>query len=160
MITLRRTHVAVALTLVGLAVGTAGVMASHGSASPPASPGTLEVGPDATVTDSSTKQSSSFGLRASTNGGAPSGDVVLQLGRGARNFEVCTVHGPEAQVDFTNNGNETGNDPYPDIQCGRAYGESVSFNKCTMTAQSHAFMHADAPDANYLGPTTVTITFS
>jgi hypothetical protein len=149
----------VALAFATLACGVVALsLTPFGSAHATGTAGTLEMGPGVSVTDSATKLVSSFGLRATSPGGT-SGDVVLELDRGAQNFGVCTVHGPDPQVDFTNDGNESGNNPYPDIQCGRAYGESVAFSRCTMTAQAHAFMHADGAGANYMGPTTVNITF-
>jgi hypothetical protein len=149
-----------ALLVAGCAAGLIATSFGSASSTRATAGGTLKVGPGATVAGGTTYGPGTFGLRASASGSpAGIGDVVLQLDRGAQNFAVCTVHGPDPSVDFTNDGDEDGNNPYPDIQCGRAYGESVTFKGCTMNAQAHGYIHSDAPATNYLGPTTLNITF-
>jgi len=92
----------------------------------------------------------SFGLKARRT------DNSLLMGLGGNALSECSVHGPSATVDFTT---EVGNNPMPDIQCGRAFGMTVDLHGCRATLEFHGFMHSDRPTRIYLGMMTADITF-
>jgi hypothetical protein len=150
---IHRRH-AVVGALAAFAGITALAIASLGSAGPPSPAGSLAVDPGATLVDTHSDFTYTFGLRADTGGGG-GGDFVLGLeGPG---LSTCTVHGSGASVDFTDVGNEVGDTP--SIQCGRAFGQSVAFKGCVATLRAHGYQHSDHPLAEYLGPTTIDVRF-
>lgn len=141
-----------------LVAGAAMAVASFGGVASSSPGGSVAVGPGATVVDKNTGFAFTFGLRADEDtGNAGSGSAVLGLEGPA--VSLCTVHGPGASVDFTNVGDEAGNSPYPEIQCGRAFGQTVAVDGCVATFRAHGFMHSDYPLVEFLDGVTIEARF-
>jgi hypothetical protein len=124
----------------------------------PSTPGgTLALMP-ATVTDSSSKTTYSFALRADEDPPTPGvGSVVMVLGGPA--VSLCTVRmtGPLA-VDFST-APESGSFPYQHVQCGRAFAQTVAIDGCVATIKAHGFLHSDDPNSNVLDGMTIALRF-
>jgi hypothetical protein len=123
-------------------------MGSRGSADPSTPGGALFWGP-VTVTDNSSGTVYNFAIRANEDDFvAGKGSVAMELG--GPSLSLCTVHvtGP-LFVDFSTNP-ETGSFPYQNVQCGRAFGQTVAIDGCVATIKAHAFVHSDDPNVNVL----------
>jgi hypothetical protein len=101
----------------------------------------------------------------------------MKPGRGEMDMNIrgpafpgfCSVHGPGAIVLFgggefpSGSGNvrppEWGNNPYPDIQCGRGFGNDISLDHCQATLSFHGYVHSDRVGEAYLGSTTADVRF-
>ena len=91
-----------------------------------------------------------FGLMARTT------DHSILMGLNGGAISLCTVHGPSANVDFAT---ESGNFPLQDMQCGRAFGMDVNFDRCAVNLEFHGFVHSDRSTRIYFGPMTADIEF-
>jgi hypothetical protein len=89
------------------------------------------------------------------NNGA--GDTTIGIGGGG--MSGCSVHGPGVGDFVGTDFNYSGNAPFASIQCGTAHGQSVTINGCSAVVQAHGFVHADQPNVNYLGSTTIEVQF-
>ena len=151
-----RSVVAGGLGLAAIAAATL-LLASVGSADPSTPGGALAAMPG-TVTDNNSGNTYSFRLRANedtTQTGI--GSVVLSLGGPA--LSLCTAHATAPlTVDFSTSP-ETGSFPYQNVQCGRAFGQTVSIDGCLATIKAHGFVHSDDPNSNILDGMTVAIRF-
>jgi len=47
--------------------------------------------------------------------------------------------------------------PLTGVECGIAFGQSVSINGCVALMSFHAYVHSDSPRVNFLGPATVDV---
>lgn len=73
---------------------------------------------------------------------------------------LCSVHGPNAEIDFSGGGEEFGgNFPVQDIQCGTVFETTTSIDGCTASTELHGFTHSDPPFIPYLGPGTLEFSF-
>jgi hypothetical protein len=73
---------------------------------------------------------------------------------------LCSVHGPNAEIDFSGGGEEFGgNFPVQDIQCGTVYNTTTAIDGCTATTELHGFTHSDPPFIPYLGPGSLDFSF-
>ena len=73
---------------------------------------------------------------------------------------VCSVHGPNAEIDFSGGGEEFGgNFPVQDIQCGTVFSTTTSIDGCTASTELHGFTHSDPPFIPYLGPGALEFSF-
>jgi hypothetical protein len=145
---------------VGLAVATIAaatlLFGSLGSADPSTPGGALAA--FGAVTDNNSGTTYNFGLRANEDAvQAGVGSVVLGLGGPA--LSLCTAHSTAPlAVDFTTTP-ETGSFPYQNVQCGRAFGQTVAIDGCVATIKAHGFVHSDDPNSNILDGMTVAVRF-
>ena len=171
----RKSVVAASVTMTMILVGVAaGARVSADPAVP--GPDDLVVGPNAILTleagqesntDASTQGSDldnqgaaalhgpggeqfSFGLKARNS------DRSLLMGLMGGAITLCSIHGPPAQVDFVT---ENGNNPLPDMQCGRAFGMDVGLKGCAASLEFHGFVHSDRSTRIYFGPMTADVKF-
>ena len=70
---------------------------------------------------------------------------------------ACSVHGPVAPDDYDVYNMNSGFFPMQSVECGLAFGETVSIDECTMKASFHGYAHTDNPRINFLGITTIDI---
>jgi hypothetical protein len=120
-------------------------LSSSGAAAPPAPGGDATA--FGTLTDDNTKLTYDVEFEASEDPDQQGvGETTLHVGGPA--LSVCSVHGPGAFEDSL---------PFLEIQCGAAFGQSVTVDKCVATVELHGFSHSDWPLVNYLGSSTVDV---
>ena len=159
-----------AMVLTATALGVSAFAKPLGLQAPPV-PAELAIGPGATLSiltegnggdinqpgdgngdapaASSTEQFN-FGLKATTT------DHSILMGLGGGAISLCTVHGPSADLDFAT---ESGNFPLQQMQCGRAFGMDVVFDRCAVNLEFHGFVHSDRSTRIYFGPMTADVEF-
>ena len=73
---------------------------------------------------------------------------------------VCSVHGPNAEIDFSGGGEEFGgNNLLLDTQCGTVYDTPLSIDGCTASTVLHGATHSDPPFVPYIGPGPLDFSF-
>jgi hypothetical protein len=90
-----------------------------------------------------------FTITAIQHGAGGGGDVDINI-PGPSPSRACSVHGPNA---------DEGSFPYQGIQCGVAFGNSVSINGCVANLEAHGYAHSDHPNVNYLGSATIEVRY-
>jgi hypothetical protein len=117
------------------------------------------VGVSAQLVDEDSKLTYYFFLEAretSIGPGGSAGDLTFNvLGPG---LTACSVRGGSARLYAGGTAfNHGGIDP--SRSCGTAYGQSVYIEGCKATLQAHGFAHADDPNVNHWGATTIDVRY-
>jgi hypothetical protein len=114
---------------------------------------------DGTLRDPATGQEYTFDLIArESEDSVGSGQVTLLIN--GPGISLCSAHGPGAEIDFSPGGEDfSGNNPLQEIQCGTAYGMTVSVDACAANVELHGYSHSDHPFISYMGPMTLDLAF-